>query len=245
MKKAIIAILAAVLLLTTVACGGGTGAQADEDTFIAYNVAADYAVVTQTQTPNVQTGELIRLNFPAETKEPELGSTCLYRIQTESTADKGQQIYVIEEIKEEKTAKVAFATVGQMVDQLSDTAYLIDVRTAQEYTQSHIPGAYNLPLDDLTNTITTVVSQKDGIVILYCASGNRSAQGAKALEAAGYEVILDAGGIRSYAGTVISGSERGELPGREEFGAQNKVKPTTLSLSTTCYFLQIYIGSES
>jgi rhodanese-related sulfurtransferase len=58
-------------------------------------------------------------------------------------------------------------------------ARLLDVRTASEFENAHIPGAYNLPLDQLSEHVRELrVAQ--GSVVLICQSGQR-AQRADAL----------------------------------------------------------------
>ncbi|HRJ41772.1 MAG TPA: rhodanese-like domain-containing protein, partial [Caldilineaceae bacterium] len=56
---------------------------------------------------------------------------------------------------------------------------LLDVRTAEEFSGGHIPGAVNISLPDLPQKLKRVSSKKP--VILYCRSGNRSATAAKLL----------------------------------------------------------------
>jgi rhodanese-related sulfurtransferase len=46
-------------------------------------------------------------------------------------------------------------------------AQLVDVLTAEEYAEEHLPGAINIWLRDL-NAETTAQLRKDGAVIVYC-----------------------------------------------------------------------------
>jgi rhodanese-related sulfurtransferase len=73
---------------------------------------------------------------------------------------------------------------------------LIDVRTAEEFIQGHIPGAVNIDLQVLTNRLKDV--PKDKAVVLYCRSGNRSGQAAGLLHQAGFTEIYDLGGIGDW-----------------------------------------------
>jgi rhodanese-related sulfurtransferase len=66
-----------------------------------------------------------------------------------------------------------------------------------------VSGALNIPVDQIEAAILTAVPEKADVVILYCRSGNRSAQAADILEDLGYLVILDAGGINSYKGELV------------------------------------------
>ena len=74
---------------------------------------------------------------------------------------------------------------------------LIDVREQHEFEERHIPGAIHVPRGHLESRIEQFVPNKDRRVLLYCASGNRSALAAKTLtEELGYtDVASIAGGI--------------------------------------------------
>lgn len=49
---------------------------------------------------------------------------------------------------------------------------LIDVRTAKEFARGHVPGAMNLPLDELTYRLHEIPMNRP--VVLVCRTGNRS-----------------------------------------------------------------------
>jgi rhodanese-related sulfurtransferase len=51
---------------------------------------------------------------------------------------------------------------------------LLDVRTAEEFAQGHVPGAINIPLDQLG--ARTPELKADGEIIVYCLSGGRAQQ---------------------------------------------------------------------
>jgi phage shock protein E len=78
--------------------------------------------------------------------------------------------------------------------QSNGTAHLLlDVRTPEEYADGHISGAVNIPLAELANQLSQVPQNIP--VVVYCRSGNRSAQAATLLKEAGYTQVLDMGGI--------------------------------------------------
>jgi rhodanese-related sulfurtransferase len=70
---------------------------------------------------------------------------------------------------------------------------LIDVRTPEEFNAGHIAGAVNIPLDTLPERLADF--QTDKPIVLYCRSGNRSAQAAIFLDEVGVTGIYDLGGI--------------------------------------------------
>jgi len=78
---------------------------------------------------------------------------------------------------------------------------LLDVRTPQEYSQGHIPGSRNLPLQSIHGA-AAFVPDKAAPVYVYCHSGVRSCQAVRELERMGYTKVTDLGGMMSYAGEV-------------------------------------------
>ncbi|MCB9450078.1 MAG: rhodanese-like domain-containing protein [Anaerolineaceae bacterium] len=76
----------------------------------------------------------------------------------------------------------------------SDTAHvLIDVRTPEEFASGHIHGAINIPVEVIGSRLSEVPQGEP--IVLYCRSGNRSAQAASILVSAGYTGVYDLGGI--------------------------------------------------
>ena len=51
---------------------------------------------------------------------------------------------------------------------------ILDVRTKEEYDNSHIPGAKLVPVNLLTMKLSELGKYKDKPVLVYCASGGRS-----------------------------------------------------------------------
>lgn len=62
--------------------------------------------------------------------------------------------------------------------------FVLDVRTPQEYAEGHVPGAVNVPYDQLASRLAEVPQDKD--VVLYCKSGRRAGIAADVLAANGY-----------------------------------------------------------
>ncbi len=86
---------------------------------------------------------------------------------------------------------------SQYVAQLSNTKHLLlDVRTVGEFADGHIEGAANIPVEELANRLAEVPN--DQPIVIYCRSGNRSAQAARILRSAGYAVVYDLGGILTW-----------------------------------------------
>ena len=73
---------------------------------------------------------------------------------------------------------------------------LVDVRTPEEFREGRIPGAVNIPLQSLQSRLAEL--PQDETIVLYCRSGNRSADAARILARAGYESVYDMGGIIAW-----------------------------------------------
>jgi rhodanese-related sulfurtransferase len=75
---------------------------------------------------------------------------------------------------------------------------LVDVREGSEWQLGHVPGAIHLSRGTLEGAIDNRVP-RDAKVVLYCASGNRSALAAVSLGEMGYsDVSSMAGGIKAW-----------------------------------------------
>jgi phage shock protein E len=82
---------------------------------------------------------------------------------------------------------------------------LLDVRTEEEYLEGHIPGAVNLPYDDIGKGKPDF--PKDELVIVYCRSGRRSAIAAEALKALGFSEIADFGAVSRWKDPLVKGKK--------------------------------------
>jgi len=71
---------------------------------------------------------------------------------------------------------------------------VVDVRSKAEFNDGHHPKATNIPLDVLQSRIHEFGS-KDNSIIVYCASGARSAMAARMLKSVGYADVVNAGGL--------------------------------------------------
>ena len=75
-------------------------------------------------------------------------------------------------------------------EQVSNGAVVIDVREPEEWAAGHIPGAKHVPKSYLETRIEGTIADRSQHVILYCASGNRSAWAARTLlDDLGYEQV--------------------------------------------------------
>src|SRR5215470_10378136 len=68
-----------------------------------------------------------------------------------------------------------------------DGALWIDVREQDEWQEGHLPGAIHIPRGNLESRIEAAAPDRAQNLVVYCASGNRSAFAAKTLAELGYE----------------------------------------------------------
>jgi molybdopterin/thiamine biosynthesis adenylyltransferase/rhodanese-related sulfurtransferase len=79
---------------------------------------------------------------------------------------------------------------GTVREQLESGALVVDVRQDDEWATGHIPGARHVPKSHLESRIEGVAPDKSQRVVLYCASGQRSAWAARTLiEDLGYKSV--------------------------------------------------------
>ncbi|HPY95268.1 MAG TPA: rhodanese-like domain-containing protein [Clostridia bacterium] len=80
-------------------------------------------------------------------------------------------------------------------------ARMVDVRSPEEFRGGHVPGAINLPLDNL-QAAGRLLNDKSAKLYLYCASGARSSMAAGMLKRMGYVNCENVGGIGAYKGKL-------------------------------------------
>lgn len=76
-----------------------------------------------------------------------------------------------------------------------DPVVIVDVRTAAEFAESRIPGAINVPNEEILDQMPEALPDKDAELLIYCRSGRRSSDAAHKLVAMGYTRVYDFGGI--------------------------------------------------
>lgn len=74
--------------------------------------------------------------------------------------------------------------------------FLVDVRTPQEYADGHIPGAVNLPVDDLRPRLGEL--PRDRQIAVCCQVGQRGYLATRILKQAGFQAANVGGGYKTY-----------------------------------------------
>jgi rhodanese-related sulfurtransferase len=66
---------------------------------------------------------------------------------------------------------------------------VLDVRTPEEYAAGHVPGAVNVPHDQVEARIAELAPLRDKDVVVYCRSGKRAGMALGVLEKAGFRKL--------------------------------------------------------
>ncbi|MBR6089168.1 MAG: rhodanese-like domain-containing protein [Anaerolineaceae bacterium] len=89
----------------------------------------------------------------------------------------------------------------------NDGHMIVDVRRQDEYDAGHIPGAILIPNESIGTTRPEELPDLKQIILVYCRSGNRSAQASQKLADMGYKNVFDFGGIMTWTGEVVTTAE--------------------------------------
>lgn len=75
-------------------------------------------------------------------------------------------------------------------------AYLLDVRSPQEYSEGHVPGAINIPVDELRSRLDELPRRRQ--IAAYCQVGQRGYLATRILIQAGFSTANIGGGYKTY-----------------------------------------------
>ena len=106
---------------------------------------------------------------------------------------------------EESTYRQVNAEEAAIMMEEESSYIILDVRTAQEYSEKHIPGAINIPNETIGTEDIPELPDKEQLILVYCRSGNRSKQASEKLVKLGYTNIVEFGGINDWTGETVSG----------------------------------------
>ena len=82
------------------------------------------------------------------------------------------------------TTAVSPDALRERLDDGEKAPYVLDVRTPEEFVAGHVPGAVNIPYDQVASRLAEVPKDRD--VVLYCRSGRRAQLAAEVLSDKGY-----------------------------------------------------------
>ena len=112
------------------------------------------------------------------------------------------------EQKSAEAEKEGFTQISQeeallMMEEQPD-AIILDVRTQEEYGEGHIPNAICVPNEEITDSQPAELPDLNQTILVYCRSGNRSKQASQKLFDMGYTSVYEFGGIKDWAGDVVT-----------------------------------------
>lgn len=76
---------------------------------------------------------------------------------------------------------------------------IIDLRSVENYSKEHIPGAINIPINQIPDKLEFLEKYKDKNIVLYCGIGSQSLSAGKVLLLNGFKNIYSlSNGIKDY-----------------------------------------------
>ena len=79
---------------------------------------------------------------------------------------------------------------------------ILDVRRPDEFAEGHIPGAINIPNEEIGTAEIAELPDKSQLILVYCRSGRRSKEASEKLVKLGYTNIVEFGGILDWKGEI-------------------------------------------
>ncbi len=89
--------------------------------------------------------------------------------------------------------------MAALEEKIKAGALVVDVRTPEEFADEQFPNALNIPVDEMPRRLSEFGDTSNPVVV-YCATGSRSAYAAMVLRAAGYADVTNAGGLYDMPG---------------------------------------------
>jgi len=107
---------------------------------------------------------------------------------------------------------LASESEGESVSSGSPSArvVILDVRTPVEFASGHIPGAINIPHDQIDGKVQKEIPAKETTVHLYCRSGRRSGIALEIMRELGYTDLTNKGGYKEFRAELEKESQEEE-----------------------------------
>jgi rhodanese-related sulfurtransferase len=106
---------------------------------------------------------------------------------------------------------------------------IVDVRRPDEFNEGHIPGAINIPNEEITDKMPPALPDKDQMLLIYCRRGNRSKEAAQKLADMGYTNVYEFGGIETWTGDVVTEEQEADVA--VTYDIQLKIGDTPVSVT--------------
>lgn len=89
-----------------------------------------------------------------------------------------------------------------------ESGYLIvDVRRPDEFAESHIAGAVNVPNETIEDEMPEALPDREQMLLIYCRTGRRSKEASQKLADMGYTNVYEFGGINTWEGETETGEQ--------------------------------------
>jgi len=85
------------------------------------------------------------------------------------------------------TPKIGQEALLEKMTSGSADLLVLDVRTAKEFDEGHVPGAVNISHEELESRLSEIEAQRGSEVVVYCRSGRRAEMALDLLARAGFE----------------------------------------------------------
>ena len=110
---------------------------------------------------------------------------------------KGLSVYIVLFFAFGLTAvfgQVTTVPINEVSSRLLKKGVLVDVRTAEEFSEGHLPKAVNIDVkkEEFIEDIQKL--RKNKTVLLYCRSGKRSARAAQIMDSLGFKKVYNLDG---------------------------------------------------
>lgn len=82
-------------------------------------------------------------------------------------------------------------TNGNLAKLVNEGAFLVDVRTPEEFAEGNVKESINIPLDQVAVNLDKFKGKEN--IVVFCRSGNRSGQAKNILEQNGFTNVTNGG----------------------------------------------------
>jgi phage shock protein E len=82
----------------------------------------------------------------------------------------------------------------EALEKVKSGALLIDVRSEEEFEGGHLPGALNIPHDQMVHRVAELGKNTSRQIVFYCRTGRRAGIADEVAQGAGFKATFNAGG---------------------------------------------------
>jgi rhodanese-related sulfurtransferase len=129
---------------------------------------------------------------------PELGPP--KSAETENTGPSKNDIFLAELIENLKNPHdtIRVKSLNELLES-DDGPMIVDIRSPEMYSESHIPGSINIPQDDLAKRADELPDDRDAPIVTVCNIGKFSKHATLFLKSKGYRSVRSAkGGLNEW-----------------------------------------------